>query len=397
MNDSDVNVSLIVEGGALNIAETGVLQGRLEASEGKKICCEKICIYIPVGNGEESLFFNDGGVKIESDQTDMYQFGITTEDENKVMLELSTPDRGQRALSKPIEFTITGRVNMRMGQATVDYVYYCKDQAESKFGKMSKEFTFEKNKADLYLQNFLAFDPEGGSEAVTCFRPKAPIYFSWEGNGTSYELYAPVDGKMKPLIQTGQKYYLYRDGIDMDSTFLLKAVKTQNAVTDINGTREVYALLTLTTDGPSYREVVIREKLSGKESAVEMMGTAMEVLTDKTPNYKTFVPKTDGILAGYICVTSYQETSSAMLRATVYGDGQEEECSVEDTAYSVKINTDAGEMEMRNNASVLLPVAQGKTVNLYWTMTKPEQSELKKNYDLKWYFFPLGNGDFQLS
>ena len=397
MNDSDVTVTLSVAGEALNIAETGVLQGELKAGKGKKIFCKKICIYIPVGNGEESLFFNDGGVKIESDETDMYQLGINTKDEAKIMLELSTPDRGQRALSGPINFTITGRVNMRMGKATVEYDYYCKDHEEGEFQQLSTKITFEKNKADLYLQNFLASDSKGGSGAVTCFRPKTPIYFSWEGNGTRYELYAYVDGKMKQLVLTDQKNYSYQDGIDVDSTFLLKAVKTQNAVDDINGTREVYAFLTLTVDCPIYREVVIREKLSGKESAVEIMGTAMEILTEKKPNYKTFVPKTDGILAGYICVTSYKETSSAMLRATVYGDGQEEECSVEDTAYSVQIDTDAGKMEMRNNASVLLPVAQGKTVILYWTMTKPEQSELKESYDLKWYFFPLGKGDFQLS
>ena len=162
MNDSDVNVSLSVEGMGLNTAETGVLQGRLWAGEGKKICCEKICIYILVGNEEESLFFNDGGVRIESNQMDMYQFLINREAEGKVMLQLSTPDRGQRALSKPIEFTITGRVNMRMGQAAVEYDYYCKDPGDKEFRQSSKDFEFEKGKADLYLQNFLACDSESG-------------------------------------------------------------------------------------------------------------------------------------------------------------------------------------------------------------------------------------------
>ena len=126
-----------------------------------------------------------------------------------------------------------------------------------------------------------------------------------------------------------------------------------------------------------------------------MLGTAIELPLNKMPNYKTLIPKTDGILAGYLRPTSYLEESSATLRATVYGDSREEEYSVEDDAYSVKISTGAGEMELKNGASVLLPVAQGKTVNLYWTMTKPEQSELKKNYDLNWYFFPFGKGDIQ--
>lgn len=394
-NHCEVNVSLSIEGTALNIAETGVLQGKLWPSEGKKICCEKICIYIPVGNEEECLFFNDGGTKIESEQCSTGDLLICQCDTDRIMLQLSTPDRGQRPLKKPLEFTITGRVNMRTGKINVEYEYYCKNPGETKFEQMSKDFSFEKSRAELYLQNFLASDSESGSEAATCFKPKAPIYFSWEGNGTSYELYTSVNGTMKQVTQTVKKYYLYRDGIEADSTFLLKAVKTRNSVDDINGTREIYALLTLTTDCPSYKEITIKEKFIGKDSAMAMLGTAIELPLSKMPNYKTLIPKTDGILAGHLRPTSYQEDSSATLRATVYGDSREEEYSVEDDAYSVKISTGAGAMELKNGASVLLPVAQGKTVNLYWTMTKPEQSELKKNYDLNWYFFPFGKGDIQ--
>lgn len=394
-NNCEVNVSLSIEGTALNIAETGVLQGKLWAGEGKKICCEKICIYIPVGNEEEDLFFNDGGTKIESEQMNAGEFLICRDDTDRIMLQLNTPDRGQRPFPKPLEFTITGRVNMRTGKVKVEYEYYCKNAGDTEFQQMSKDFEFEKSRAELYLQNFLASYSESGSEAATCFKPKTPIYFSWEGNGTSYELYTSVNGTMKQVVQTNQKYYLYRDGIESDSTFLLKAVKTRNSADDINGTREVYALLTLTTDCPSYREITIKEKFTGKDSAMAMLGTAIELPIDKMPNYKTLMPKTDGILAGYLRPTSCQEASSATLRATVYGDGREEECSVEDDAYSAKISTSTGEMELKKGASVLLPVARGKTVNLYWTMTKPEQSELKKNYDLSWYFFPFGKGDIK--
>lgn len=392
-----MKLTLASESDGLCIAMSGKLAGTLENWEGGDYCCEKIRIYIPVGTQEEDLFLDNGEVTIESENAG-WNVSKLSEGERGIngekILELRAIDGGERPLKKEMKFIVSGRVGPCEGECAVKYEYYIRKKEEAEFTPEEKSFTFEKKRADFYLRNFMAANEKTPLLVQTEFEPGEPIYFSWESNGTGYELYASEEGETK-LVCGGQgTSCLYKEGIRKDTTFFLKALKTTNQKKLRNGRRELYGAITLTTAKQSLSEVKVTEHFEAEEAeSVSILGKCKLIDAPKSGKKKKAQAGTDGFLMGHLLYRGEQGNtpSSAYIRISVYAleeKGYHEQYTIQDNAYRGKLSGENGDLVAEHFANLCAPIAKGQRVIM-------ECSKLPDGYDVQWEFIPMGGGTVQ--
>lgn len=394
-----MKLMLVGEAGGLKTGMSGRLVGALNNWEDGDYCCEKIRIYISVGTEEEDLFLDDGEVTIESEDT-AWDFIKSRAGERgpegEKILELRMTDGGERPLKREMKFTVSGRVGPCEGESTVKFEYYIRKREEAEFTPEEEIFTFQKKRADFYIRNFMAADEKTPLLVQTEFEPGAPIYFSWESNGTGYELYASEEGKTK-LVCGGQgTSCLYKAGIKKDTTFFLKVFKTANGTVKRlkNSRRELYAAITLTTAKQSLSEVKVTEYFEAREAgSVSILGECRLPDAPKSGEKKKAEASTDGFLMGHLLYRGEQGNmpSSAYIRISVYaleGKGYHEQYTVQDNAYRGRLSGENGNLEVKHFANLCAPVAKGQRVIM-------ECGKLPEGYDVQWEFLPMGGGTVQ--
>lgn len=116
-----------------------------------------------------------------------------------------------------------GAVSPLVGDATIRILEVSGPDA-SNLEMREGTFTLSKVLPDFYLKNFVATTGEDSTTPTTEFSKGAPIYLTWESNGTYFQLFA----KGKPVWQGSNTSVLLPDGVVADTTFVLVASMTGN-------------------------------------------------------------------------------------------------------------------------------------------------------------------------
>ncbi len=399
-----LELSLTAKDGRLYAGRTGSLVGTLKNKAGQQYHCRSICLGIPVGNEENQLYLNDNKTVIAS-RVKTWNAVLLEETEalgeNIITLKLQQKDGGLRPLTTPLEFEVTGNLNLVPGSATVTYTYEYNTDGGKQWNTETAEYVFEKTTDTLYLRNFLTVNPLSPLNPCTQFGPGESIYFSWEGNGTNYEIYQK--GETTPIYSGQETHFTYQKGIDADTTFLLKAVHTDNALAQGEAGHDgltssgemLFETITLTSPKPVFSEVTVQDgffmqkgPMSFFHKAIQMERIAEEL---QTKSYVKVQVNTDGILAVYLTCETAESPSSAYLRFSTYHDN-ECQCTGEDYAFRADLQA----MPVAKAAHIVMPIAKGDIGLLQCIMKKPAQQTLAKGYRLQCYFFPFGQGEAKI-
>jgi hypothetical protein len=122
----------------------------------------------------------------------------------------------------------------------------------STFTSKQTSYTVSANAPQFYLQNFVATAPASPTVPATDFPNGADIVFSWESNGSYFQLYQK--NISKPIYQGMQTTFKLSGGVSRDTTFFLVAMMSGNPSGDSpSGNYQpiyLYDALTITISNP---------------------------------------------------------------------------------------------------------------------------------------------------
>ncbi len=397
-NKTGMQVTLTAQESGPYIGGTGIFNGTLKNYEGQEYHCRSISVHVPVGNEADCLYFNDDKTVIASKDPSWNRMSSFSARSEEAVCTLELKDGGARPLKNTLNFTLSGNVNLTEGTVLVSCTYEYSSDGGKTWGTGKEEFMFEKTSSAFYLKNLFTAKPESPTSCCTQFAPGESISFFWESNGTMYEIYKK--GEASAIYSGMDTSYTYQTGIDSDTTFLLKAVQTENSFRGKElpekalrlSDRMLFETITLTTARPVFQEVKVTEKFDAADAKVSMLRTGTQMDMGDKGSRKIQVT-TDGFVTGNLFCSGGSVPSSAYIRLSVYRNGRE--CyTARECAYCADILCAGNKsLTVRKPANVIMPVAAGDTLILECSMESPS-GELKKNgYEAQWFFLPEGKGE----
>lgn len=189
--------------------------------------CNRILFTFKKGDTAECLSVNDPQypIKIGTNNTNWTpNIQLDVEDSSAVNC-IVTNNTTSKEVPNPVEIYLNFTVSGGAGPAS----FSVWDDSSDK-----KVFTLQKVQAEFYLKNFIARKSDSAKVPKTEFGNGEAIYFSWESNGSGYELYnGREDG---PIYSGPDTFYLMDPGITRDMTFILAAMKKDVAGVENTGT-----------------------------------------------------------------------------------------------------------------------------------------------------------------
>ncbi|WP_220448455.1 hypothetical protein, partial [Nonomuraea diastatica] len=134
------------------------------------------------------------------------------------------------------------------------------------------DLTLPTTEPAFYLHNFLSTAPDKQSIPKTKFTAGDDVHFTWESNGTYFQLY---DGDGATLYEgSGTSYTLPMDKILSDTTFTLKASMTSGAQksNDVQPVNQ-YATITITINNPTLHQMTVTDNLDAGDLTVGQLTT----------------------------------------------------------------------------------------------------------------------------
>lgn len=208
---------------------TALLDIAVTTPPGKAVYCNQIVVAVPIGTDVDDLYTvtptaaaNTAKWTITSTVVRSgAELGLV-DDTDYATFTFQTRDPSDNQITYNLAFSIEGQVN----QTTGDFQVLIQETsgASSDPGKFtSKQVTLSLTKysPQFYLQNLVATAPATPTVPATEFSNGQPIVFSWESNGTYFQLY--LKNQTAPVYAGTGTTYTLTGGVATDSTFFLVA------------------------------------------------------------------------------------------------------------------------------------------------------------------------------
>lgn len=192
------------------------------------VYCDWIVLAVPVGDAETDLMVEapTGSVSnakwtVESAHKKGRELGL----DNEILyatVRYRCASSVDYLLDYDLSLGLAGTVNNTLGQAGVIVVEHSGTTGDlSMFVKRQSKIVLDKTSPVFYLENFLANAPATPTVPSTEFPAGAPIDFTWESNGSYFQVYAK--GAPEPIHAGTETRFSLPGGVDRDTTFMLVA------------------------------------------------------------------------------------------------------------------------------------------------------------------------------
>lgn len=408
---------------------------------GAKVFCSKIAVVVPVDSGtpsSDSLFAQPPAGSVSTGKWAIS--GATRRGSelgpglvaDQVYTEFIYTNKDS---STPIDYNLVlglfGAVSPLVGDATIQ-ILEVSGTDPGKLETRQGTFTLSKVLPEFYLKNLIATSGEDSSKPITEFRKGAPIYLTWESNGTYFQLFA----KGQRIWQGTSTNVLLADGVVADTTFILVASMTGDPDQDSpQGGYEpiyLYEALTVTVSDPvltptsvtvsdqttmntatvhgslsvlggstlnglavngpltvadsASMEAVTVKGLSGKFGPVALFHAPMQLAYDVTVNPTSFQARTDGFVMLRLVPPTAPTTNSINVWGTIH---------YKNSAFDLfggQVRDQTG--RICTNASAITVPIQAGTHFLYQGRTLGSDATEAASQDANWrievIWFPFG-------
>ena len=284
----------------------------IAALTGKKtIYCKKVIIAVPVGTDASSLYQETPSRPTSAVNTTKWtisslalktgkELGMGDDDRTYARFTYECNNLDDYLISYPLVFGLQGVVDLTTGDVSIK-IQETSSTDNNDYTAKTCSYTLTKSSPQFYLKNFIATAVGAPTVPASQFANGAPIVFSWESNGTFFQLY--MKGEPKPVYSGSATTFTLLEGIKTDTTFILVASVAGGADSALGDFEPIYLYeaLTTTVTNPD----LTPETVSAKGNA-SVEGT-LEV--DKTSHLKSNV--TIGTTAGTASLTIYGNLTSS--------------------------------------------------------------------------------------
>lgn len=215
-------------------ASPGLIEIWLSAGGGP-VYCDKIVLAVPIGTGPHDLTATVPSVTpnttwwvvSSSEKRRGREIGLRAETTYAVFsIDCVSSTHYQIAYQLILAVTIP-MANLSTDTFDIGVVETSGTTSDrTQFQQRLGTFTLERAAAELYLDNFVAVSAsvDSGTEPIGEFASNTAIRFEWEGNATSYALYAAA--RATPFWTGADTSYELVAGITTDTTFTVVATGT---------------------------------------------------------------------------------------------------------------------------------------------------------------------------
>jgi hypothetical protein len=237
---------------------TGVFN---ENKQDVSVYCSHIVLAVPVGLDAPSLFAPTPSGAINTNKWTVISMELKTAVELEIQNSQTYATFGYKCVSPTdylinynLVFGLSGQINQSAGPVTI-YIWETSGTSSDPktFTRKKGAFTLSKALPKFYLQNFVARASDAATVPATDFKSGDQIFFSWESNGTDYQLF--MKNQPAPVYHGSQKFFLLTAGVSRETTFILQASVTGDPSQDTPGGGYepiyLYDSLTITVSNPA--------------------------------------------------------------------------------------------------------------------------------------------------
>ncbi|MFC7585397.1 hypothetical protein ACFQYP_17925 [Nonomuraea antimicrobica] len=244
---------------------------------GQKVYCNKIDIAVPVSEPEDGGAYFTENPQVLTDNEKWHAASVQIKSGQELGLGGNTnyhhvvfrPGIPQfELIDKPLTISINGKLTTTTGSPlTCLFTETSGPSADKCTPKDTLELTLPTAEPIFYLHSFLAGDPNKPTAPKTNFNAGDDIYFTWESNGTYFELY---DGDGTVLCAGDKTFCTVRKDkyqILKDTTFTLQASITSGTRQPATGFQPIYqyANLTITLNNPTLSDLTVGSPRTGNK------------------------------------------------------------------------------------------------------------------------------------
>jgi hypothetical protein len=211
------------------------------------VYCNQITINVPAGPDPNELFadspkptaaVNTGKWSVSDMQIkSARELGLDTEI-NYFSVTFDCRDASDFLIDYNLVFAVQGQVSQLPGDSTIlIYEQSGTTSDPNSFTIKQTSYTVSAYTPQFYLQNFVATVPTAPTVPATEFGNGQAIRFSWESNGTYFEIYqkgntTPPTPPIPPIYSGSKKNYTMEGGVATDTTFVLVGMMSGNPSKD---------------------------------------------------------------------------------------------------------------------------------------------------------------------
>jgi len=275
-----INYEVSTQPRHLKVTEGAVIT--IAAKPSVPLFCKQIKVSIPYGSGQGNLFGNQpqvtlikhSGWRLSTDST-FHVIG------SELTLTLKNENPGF-TMPKPLVLEISGTINDNIGLAKIMVTDDAGKTAPTAH-KEKTELNLEKVTNQFFVKNFVTSSSNQSTDLNTAFNNQQPIYFTWESNGTAFDLYQ--SGLPTPVYSGPDTHFELKAGIHENTTFVLRSTDHNQGIT-----QTLTSALTLIVNNPdlSPRTSAVHEvfeaysKLHVRAKGVTIDGPALNVTAPAT-------------------------------------------------------------------------------------------------------------------
>lgn len=241
---------------------TGLLNTAAINEGASSVYCNQVLVAVPVGPDANELFANQPAptASCNTSKWAISSLEIKTGTElgldNDIPYATFTFDCRAAAdylINYNLVFGVQGQMTQTISECTIQIMENSGTTSDPNgFTQKRTSYTVQASTPQFYLMNFVATVPTAPTVPATDFANGADIQFSWESNGTFFQLYQK--NVAQPIYSGTQTTFKLAGGVSRDTTFFLVGMMTGNPGGDspIGGYQPIYLYdaLTITISNP---------------------------------------------------------------------------------------------------------------------------------------------------
>lgn len=259
----------------------------VSSPSGQQIYCQKIDIAVPAGTPEGAYFTEKPKGEVIGGNWSPLSFQMKTGQElglatgtSYYQLIFEPPIPEFELVNEPLQFRVSGTLAASGGSGLNCFITEYSDTTSGSSKRRDPlALSLPTVEPVFYLHNFLSTAPDKPTVPRTRFNAGDTVRFSWESNGSYFQLY---DGDGTTLYEGPGTFCTVPQGkIVNDTTFTLKAVATSGTQQSDDSTPAYrYATLTVTITNPTLSGLTSTGDIAAKSRlAVDGQMTANGGLT----------------------------------------------------------------------------------------------------------------------
>jgi len=242
---------------------TGVVNSGVINETGKPVYCNQVVIAVPVGPDTNNLFVTSPSPSASCNTSKWAvsslefksgaELGFAQQDIQYAVFTFDCRAPGDFLINYNLVFGVQGQMTQIISACTIMIMENSGlTNDPNTFTKKQTSYTVQASTPQFYQENFVATAPTAPTVPATDFANGADIQFSWESNGTFFQIYQK--NVPQPIYSGTQTTFKLTGGVARDTTFFLVGMMTGNPSGDspFGGYQPIYLYdsLTITISNP---------------------------------------------------------------------------------------------------------------------------------------------------